>query len=58
MNQVDDLEELKKIFQQLNLIDEKNNLLKILKESEKIAKEKAKEKPGKRIPVITSGESR
>lgn len=58
LDQFDDLEELAKIFQQLNLKDEKDSILKILKESEKSAKEKAKEKAGKRIPVLTSDERR
>lgn len=57
LDQVHYLGELPKIFQQLNLRDEKDNLLRILKESERIAKERAKEKPGKRINIISSGES-
>ncbi len=57
LNCIEDLEMLPRIFQQLNRLEEKNNLLKILEDSEKIAKEKAKEKPGKQIPLIVSDEN-
>ena len=60
LNQFDDIKYLLKIFKQLSIIAEKNELLEILEESEKIAKKRAKKKPPKRIPVIipTSDECR
>lgn len=49
--QTDNLEELKKIFDQLGIIEEKEKLLEILKESETAAKEKAKPTPSGLIPI-------